>query len=224
MGLFIVEGEKGVLEVLTSDFVIEVVFVTQEFKHAFAKQLKPFEQKIQIVDAGELRVLGTLEQNNDALAVVRQKLVVVPVIDQGLTLVLDDIRDPGNLGTLIRIADWYGIKQIVCSSSCVDWYNPKVISASMGSFARVNGFYTDLPGFLAKIKTPILGAFLEGESVHTYKFPKTGILVIGSESHGISREVARYITQKITIPRRGQAESLNAGVAGGIIIDRWVGK
>jgi TrmH family RNA methyltransferase len=167
--------------------------------------------------------LGTLAQNDGALAVVYQK-EGKEISPSGITLVLDDIRDPGNLGTLIRIADWYGISHIVCSTSTVDWYNPKVVSATMGSFTRVTPFYTDLVPFLEKQKAPILGAFLGGESTHTFAFPKEGFLIIGSESHGISKEVAKLVTNKITIPKFGKAESLNAAVAGAVMLDRWKGK
>lgn len=219
---FLVEGEKNVVELIESDFKVEIVYITEEFKKAHPRLLAGKDFRIQMVAADELSALGTLEHNNTALAIAFQKAPGA-LKTEGIILALDDIRDPGNLGTLIRIADWYGITQIVCSNSSVDWYNPKVISATMGSFTRVTGFYTDLAAYLSKTKVPILGAFLEGSSVHTFKFPKTGVLVVGSESHGISKEVTKKITEKITIPRFGKAESLNAGVAGAIILDRWKG-
>jgi TrmH family RNA methyltransferase len=159
-----------------------------------------------------------------AIAIALQKKPHEPKTNPGIILALDGISDPGNLGTLIRIADWYGITDIVCSVGSVDWYNPKAISASMGSFTRVNGFYTDLPTFLKSRKnTEIFGALMNGTSVHSITFPLGGILVIGSESHGISRDVTKCLTKKITIPRFGNAESLNAAIAGAIILDRWKG-
>lgn len=220
-GKFLVEGTKNVAELLASDYTIDSLYATKEFKQEFASLLAKKNISTHVVDAAELTAYGTLEHNDGALAVALQQAPKAPTATSGVILVLDDIRDPGNLGTLIRIADWYGIKDIVCSVSCVDWYNPKVISATMGSFTRVNGYYTELPAFLKQQKTPVLGAFLDGTSAHTFSFPKDGILVIGSESHGISSEVARFVTQKITIPSFGGAESLNAAVAGSILLDRW---
>lgn len=221
---FLVEGSKNVAELLRSDYKIENLYVTEQFKKNYGEiLLTRKDARIQLVEAAELKAFGTLEHNDGALAIAIQKDQHVPKGDTGVILALDDIRDPGNLGTLIRIADWYGIKKIVCSANCVDWYNPKVIAASMGSFTRVEGYYTDLPIFLRSQKTAKLGTFLEGKSVHAFEFPKTGILIIGSESNGISKEVAKCVTEKITIPRFGGAESLNAGVAGAVILDRWIG-
>ena len=222
---FLVEGTKNVAELLRSDFKIDNVYITVDFKKNYGELLASRNDvRIQIVEAAELKAFGTLEHNDGALAIAIQKDYSVPKGDTGVILALDEIRDPGNLGTLIRIADWYGIKHIVCSASCVDWYNPKVVAASMGSFARVEGYYTDLPIYLRSKKVAKLGAFLDGSSVHTYQFPASGILVIGSESHGISKEVSKCITEKVTIPSfGGKAESLNAAVAGAIILDRWKG-
>lgn len=220
---FLVEGEKNVLELFGSDFKIEYVYATRDFIDNNSNEI-PQDIKIQIVTDDELKSLGTLEHNDTALAVVFQKKAESPNLDKCVTLVLDDIRDPGNLGTLIRIADWYGIKNIICSTSCVDWYNPKVISATMGSFTRVNVYYTELSEFLLKQKMPVIGGFLEGKSVYDYSFPDSGFLVIGSESHGISKDVKKCIREKVTIPKIGFAESLNAAVSGAIILDRWLGK
>ena len=222
-GKFLVEGAKNVEELLASDYKIDSLYATKDFAVEHEAVLRKKNVRAQVVEASELAAFGTLEHNDGALAVAMQKATDMPKEFSGITLVLDDIRDPGNLGTLIRIADWYGIKNIVCSPSCVDWHNPKVISATMGSFTRVSGHYAELPAFLKSSKLPVLGAFLDGDNVHKMKFPKDGILVVGSESHGISREVEKFVTQKITIPAFGGAESLNAAVAGGIILDRWKG-
>lgn len=222
-GKFLVEGVKSVAELLSSDYALDSLYATKDFVEAYAEEIKKKNIRTHVVDAGELNAFGTLEHNDGALAVAVQKAAGLPEELFGITLALDDIRDPGNLGTLIRIADWYGITQIILSPSCVDWYNPKVIAASMGSFTRVHGHYAELSVFLKSVKRPILGAFLEGTSVHGMQFPKDGILVIGSESHGISRDTEKVVTQKITIPAFGGAESLNAAVAGGIILDRWKG-
>ncbi len=220
---FLVEGTKSVIELLKSDYAVEALYATKDFILAHKKLLDAKGTKTQPVDAAELKAFGTLEHNDGALAIARQKESMLPKDIDGIVLVLDDIRDPGNLGTLIRIADWYGIKHVVCSPTSVDWHNPKVIAATMGSFTRVSGHYTELPLYIKKQNAPVLGAFLDGRSVHGFPFPKSGMLVIGSESHGISAAVEKAITERITIPRFGGAESLNAAVAGAIILDRWKG-
>ena len=219
---FLVEGEKNVLELIRSDIQIDSVFATKEFQKKHRLLLEEKNVRIQNVEASELVSYGTLEHNNDTLAIAIQKKMTFPEATEGVTLVVDDIRDPGNLGTLIRIADWYGVKNIVCSETSVDWYNPKVINATMGSFTRVQCFYTDLPNFLAKQKAPKIGTFLKGASSHEFKFPKTGILILGSESHGISKEVEKCVTDKVTIPKFGGAESLNISIAGAVMLDRWM--
>jgi TrmH family RNA methyltransferase len=133
--------------------------------------------------------------------------------------VLDDIRDPGNLGTIMRVADWYGINKIVASEETADVYNSKVIQSSMGSFTRVNIFYTDLGRYLSESTTPVFGAFLDGENVHEINFGKGGLIIIGNEAKGISEAVEKFVTKRITIPRFGQAESLNAAIATAVICD-----
>lgn len=143
--------------------------------------------------------------------------------NNNFVLILDDINDPGNLGTIIRIADWYGIKNIIASKNTVDFYNPKTIMATMGSFARVNVFYEDLIEFFEKNQNiPTYGAFLNGENLRNIGKIKPGFIVIGSEAHGINQNLEKFIDKKITIPRFGSAESLNAGVATGIILERLI--
>lgn len=220
---FLVEGKKNIQELLLSDLQIENLYTTASFAKEIQKEAQKKNVSIHTVDEGELTAMGTLERNDGGVAVVFQSEQIPPAPTTPLLLVLDEIRDPGNLGTLIRIADWYGLTHIVCSPNCVDWYNPKVISASMGSFTRVRQFVTDLPAYLQSYDGPKLGADLDGASVHSYAFPQRGILVIGSESHGISSAVAECLTGKVTIPAFGKAESLNAAIAGAIVIDRWKG-
>jgi TrmH family RNA methyltransferase len=222
-GRFLVEGRKTILELLKSDYHIEAIYGTKDFKGMVLQKVTDTEI-FHTVEESELAALGTLEHNDGAIAIVHQKELVPPNVTHGVTLVLDDIRDPGNLGTIIRIADWYGIKNIVCSPTCVDWYNPKVIAASMGSFTRVSGYYTDLAGFIKRAGVPAFGAFLDGASVYDFALPEAGLLVIGSESHGISKDVERQITKRITIPARGGAESLNAAVATAVLLDNWTRK
>lgn len=219
-GLFLVEGEKAVLELCTSGYRIQALYLTKEFQSAHRAHI-PNDVLVVTVDPAEISALGTLEVNTSALAVAYQQTEVKKIPSDKLIVVLDDIRDPGNLGTIIRIADWYGVSDIVCSPTCVDWYNPKVIMATMGSFTRVKGHTCELTQFLKNYSGPIYGAFLEGESIRTVQFPKAGVLIIGNESHGISKEVAKCISHKITIPRFGKAESLNAAIATAVILDRW---
>lgn len=233
-GLFLVEGEKSVVETLNSDFEIKLILATKEFHIKYKELIKNYKEKksqiiCEIVEAGEIEKVSAMESNDAALAIVKQKntedLEDRPKEssgENGIVLALDNIRDPGNFGTIIRIADWYGIKKIVASIGTVDLYNPKVISATKGSFTRVNVYYADLNKYLAEVKAPILGAFMEGENAHTFKFPKNGILVMGNESNGITPEIEKLINQKITIPNfGGQAESLNVAIATAVLLDNW---
>jgi TrmH family RNA methyltransferase len=137
-------------------------------------------------------------------------------------LVLDDIQDPGNLGTIIRIADWYGIKNIICSEQTADCYNNKCVQATMGSIARVNVFYTSLLIFFEQNTLPVYGAFMEGESVSTIKIERPSLLIIGNEGKGIDENLNTFITKKISVNRIGKAESLNAAIATAIICDRFL--
>ena len=218
-GLFIVEGEKSVVEVLNSDFEINLILTTTEFFDKYGEKIREKSNSYEIVSQFELEKVGTFVTNDAALAVVKQKINKSIEVKNEIVLALDEIKDPGNLGTIIRIADWYGIKNIVASKETVDFYNPKVITATKGSFTRVNMFYTNLNDFLSEQKVPIFGAFLDGENVHETKFPKSGIIVMGNESNGISREIEKLITKKITIPSYGKAESLNVAIATAIILD-----
>ncbi|NBB27077.1 RNA methyltransferase [Cellulophaga sp. BC115SP] len=217
---FVVEGAKSVVELLSSDFELESLYVTEDFY----KETKPLLDKqplrAEIVGQAELEKAGTFSSNNAALAVAKIKSNQELLLnDTEYALVLDEIRDPGNLGTIIRIADWYGIQKIICSEGTVDLYNPKVISSTMGSFTRVSLFYTDLVKYLKGQEKPIYGAFLDSENVHTLNFAPSGYIIIGNEANGISEAVEEVVTHKITIPRFGGAESLNAGIATAVICD-----
>ncbi len=225
LGLFLVEGEKSVLEVLNSDFEVDLVLTTAEFFDKFGEIIRQKSKTYEIINQFELEKVGTFETNNSALAVVKQKTNNEYKINSNeITLALDEIKDPGNLGTIIRIADWYGIKNIVASKETVDFYNPKVITATKGSFARVSILYTDLKDFLSEQKLPILGAFLNGENIHKTEFPSGGVLLMGNESTGISKKLEKLITKKITVPAYGKAESLNVAIATAVILDNWKGK
>ena len=139
-------------------------------------------------------------------------------------LILDDIRDPGNLGTIIRTADWFGLKHIIASPETADFYNPKVIAATMGSFTRINVHYTDLAAFIPDSGLPVFGTFLDGSNVREVAFGNGGLIVIGNESNGISPVVERLVTNRITIPRYGKAESLNAAVAAAVVLENVMGR
>jgi TrmH family RNA methyltransferase len=221
-GEFLVEGEKNVAELLKSNFEIVSLFATREFQNKHRQQRDATKINYDLVEQAELEKMGTLESNDAAIAVVKQKKnEPFDLSTHEIILALDDVRDPGNLGTIVRIADWYGITKIVCSETTTDFYNSKTISATRGSFTRVAVFYTDLESFLKNTKLPVLGAFLEGESVHTLRFPASGILLMGSESHGINENLSKIVTHKITIPHYGSAESLNVSIATAVILDNW---
>lgn len=215
-----VEGGKSVLELLKSDFKIEQLVMTVEFYLQNSAALKAFKGEIAEVKPTELAGVSEHSTNNTALAVVQMKPNQEPTaLKDEFALLLDDIRDPGNLGTIIRIADWYGISKVIASEETTDVYNSKVIQSSMGSFTRVSIFYTNLAQYLPKSSLPVFGAFLDGNSVHEINFGSGGLIVIGNEANGISKEVEKFVTQRITIPRFGHAESLNAGIATAVICD-----
>ncbi len=215
LGLFLVEGEKSILELLRSDFHVEELFLTQR-----AIGVVPQDIPYELSKEEDIDKVSTLKSNNFGIAVVRVRENAAPdIIGQSWTLALDDISDPGNLGTIIRIADWYGINSIICSENTVDFYNPKVISSTMGSFTRVSCIYTDLALFFSETKLPVYGAVLQGENLHGIGDLDKGIMLIGSESHGISKQLLPFLKRRITIPSFGKAESLNAAVATGILLD-----
>lgn len=227
-GAFLVEGAKSVQEVLQSDFQTELVIVTDGFYKENNRLTDHQRTPVEIASAADLERIGTLGSNNAAIAVVRTKENRPLVIRPGeIALILDDIRDPGNLGTILRIADWYGVRSILCSETTADVYNPKVISASKGSFTRVDWWYGDIVQFLSQSidqsgsPAPVYGAFLEGADVHTLPFEPAGYLVMGNESNGISSAVENFVTQRVTIPRYGDAESLNVGIATAVLLDNW---
>jgi len=210
---FIVEGVKIIDEALKSDLKIHKIYTTEAI-------FDGNNTSIELISERELKKISQLVQPNTALA-----LCEIPnekhIHSEGLILVLDDIRDPGNLGTIIRLADWFGIKQIICSQETVDVYNPKVIQATMGSFLRVQINYTNLEEFFQTYSYPVLGTFMEGKNIYQSQFPENAALVLGNEANGISEKINAFITEKISIPRMGnlqQTESLNVAMAAGIIL------
>lgn len=210
---FIVEGVKNIQEVINSDIILSKIFTTEDIFQAKNTEISFITEK-------ELSKISQLVQPNTALALCEIPLTRTPQTD-GFLLGLDDIRDPGNLGTIIRMADWFGIEQIICSEETVDLYNPKVIQSTMGSFTRVQLNYVNLSEFFKNFAHPVLGTFMEGENIYQSKFPKSGIMLLGNEANGISDDLMKYITHPISIPRFGNrqlTESLNVAMAAGIIL------
>lgn len=208
--LFIAEGEKVVSELLRSDFEIKNIYATKEWKVN--------NDNITQISNAELQRISNLKSPNKVLVVVQFKNHKI-IKHDGITLVLDEINDPGNLGTIIRMCDWFGVKQIICSKNTVDIFNPKVVQSAMGSAFRVNVNYTDLENYLSDITTPIYGAFMHGKNLKEVKIPKSAHLVMGNEANGISAEINKLITDKVAIKNIGKsAESLNVAVATSILL------
>ncbi|HEX8529425.1 MAG TPA: RNA methyltransferase, partial [Cytophagales bacterium] len=202
---FLVEGAKSVLELMDSAYEIRAVFATEAFLRQHIRSRPGISFEYYAVTDDELSRLGSFQTNNAAVAIA-EVLPNAPLrVEAGeYAVALDGIQDPGNVGTILRIADWYGITKVICSEDTADVYNPKVIAASMGSFTRVRTYYCDLPGYLrSHAGTPRLGAFLAGDDVHGFAFPPAGILVMGNESKGIRPDVEALITHKVHIPRYG---------------------
>ncbi len=219
--LFLVEGAKSIRELLYSSFTIQYLVATQPFLMAHSPRISSQLTASQVYEVSEKELMGltTLQSNHAGLAVVKAKKNIPIFPKNEFILALDDVRDPGNLGTIIRIADWYGIPGIVCSNETAEVYNPKVISASMGSFLRVSVYYTDLATYFKSAEVPVYGAFLDGEDVRQIRFTDCGIILMGNESFGINPDLEPWINKKIFIPRFGDAESLNVSIATGIICD-----
>jgi len=220
LGLFIAEGPKVVRELMSSGFRMKEIYCLVEFNPV------PFE--FQEVTQEELQRISTLTTANQVLAIVEVPRINLDAdsMKKELILALDDIRDPGNMGTIIRIADWFGIHHILCSESSVEIFNPKVIQSTMGSIARVNVYRVDLDKVL-KSFDPVYAAVLDGKSIYKEKLSDRGVILIGNESQGISEKLMKYVSTRIAIPNRGglhsqaQAESLNAAVATAIICSEF---
>lgn len=217
---FVVEGAKSVEELLSSGFEVTWLAATEEFARTHERRIRESRAELVLATTDELSAAGSFQTNDACVALARMKPNEPFSLPPGqLALALDDIRDPGNLGTMIRTADWYGVKHMVASEETADFYNAKVIAATMGSFGRVHVYYTSLPQFLKSSGAHVYGTFLQGADVHKTDFTTGGFIVIGNESNGISREVESSVTSRITIPRYGNAESLNAAIATGIVLD-----
>ena len=216
LGLFVVEGKKSIIEFLKAGYKARAIYATNAFSPHLVGHL------LILVNPEELQRLSTLKHPDEGVAIFQQRKRK-EILQEGLILALDNVQDPGNLGTLIRLCDWFGIETLLCSEQTVDCYNPKVVQASMGSLSRVEVHYLPLEGFLATCALPVYVANLEGENLYTTTFPEDCVIVLGNEANGVSPEVAALANGAITIPRFGklqQAESLNVAMAGGIIISK----
>lgn len=220
-GLFLVEGNKMVEEALRSDFTVETLIGTSGF---LSRQPDIQQQVGEVIetDSESIQRASLLQNPQDALAVIKQPANSRPKFDPGkdLALVLDFIQDPGNLGTIFRIADWFGIRTIVCSENTVDAFNPKVVQASMGAIFRINTWYTKLPAFfeeLTQAGVPVYGTFLEGDNIYSQNLSPNGLIIMGNEGNGISKEIEKFVTQKLLIPTfstlPNKPESLNVAIA-----------
>jgi len=221
-GLFVAEGPKLVKEFIQSKNVkLSEIFALNEWIVENKDLLK--NMSATAINETELQRISQLTTPNKVVAIVKKFEPGEPVIKERLSLVLDAIRDPGNLGTIIRTADWFGISQIICSDDCADLYNPKVVQATMGSIARVNVFYTNLLLWLKQHSgIRIYAAMLDGKDVTKMSAIREGLIMIGNESMGIDEDLLQLANEKISIPRKGNAESLNAAVAAGIILSHLV--
>ncbi len=215
--LFIAEGVKVIQELVNSNFVLEQLFVTESIFDTIAPSKK------ELISESDLKKISCLSTPNNCLA-----LFQIPnkkhTSDSGLIVALDDIRDPGNLGTIIRLCDWFGVEQIICSEETVDVYNPKVVQATMGSISRVTISYLDLENYITKINLPVFGTFMDGKNVYNENLPKEGVLILGNEANGISEKLEKLVTKKLAIPRFGhlqQTESLNVATATAIFLSEF---
>jgi TrmH family RNA methyltransferase len=212
-GLFAVEGIKIVNELLSEGFDPYLILSDS------AKIADFIDSQVQVIPFEELKKASNLHKSNGVIGVFKIP-EIEPLIDSDWVLALDAIRDPGNLGTIIRLCDWFGIRQLVCSEDTVDCYNPKVLQATMGSIARVKIQYTDLRVFLEKCSQPVFGTYMQGENIYQINIPEKGILVLGNEASGISQEITAIIEKRMTIPQFGEqtTESLNVATAASIVL------
>ena len=216
LGLFTVEGIKGVQEFLNSNFKLESLYATKQI-------FGTYNSLVTDITENELKKISSLKNPNTVLAVFK-----IPeetkINTKGLVVALDNVRDPGNLGTIIRLCDWYGITDLVCSKQTVDCYNSKVVQATMGSLTRVNVSYLNLVNYIKDYNKPVFGTFMDGENIYTSSLPKSGIIILGNEANGISNEIENKVNIRLTIPQFGvgnNTESLNVANATAIVLSEF---
>lgn len=214
--LFVAEGIKTIKELLQSNLILQQLYTTESFDLDLTLET--------LVSEADLKRISFLTTPNKALAVFEIPKSKCVDLSQ-LCVALDDVRDPGNLGTIIRLCDWFGIKDLICNIGTVDCFNPKVVQATMGSITRVNINYLDLQLFLKDVNVPVYGAFMDGENVYTHnKLFNSGILIMGNEANGVSKPIESIISEKISIPRFGElkaTESLNVATATSILLSEF---
>ncbi|WP_299228549.1 RNA methyltransferase [uncultured Psychroserpens sp.] len=211
--LFIVEGIKGVREFLNSHFELYKLFSTESI----------FDIDTTLISEQDLQKISALKSPNTTLAIFR-KPMEQPIRESGLLIALDDVRDPGNLGTIIRLCDWYGIEHLICSLETVDCYNSKVVQATMGSLTRVYVHYINLGDFLKQTKLNVFGTFMNGDNIYSETLPNEGVIIMGNEANGISPNIELLVDKRIGIPRFGKLkaiESLNVATATAIILSAF---
>lgn len=222
-GLFIAEGKKTVEDLLSGNYKIEELYISEDFEFDH-----PLKDNIQIVtvDFESIRKISQTKNPQGILAIVRipKQEINYKEISSSLCIFLDDIQDPGNLGTIVRLANWFGISHIICSNESVDVYNPKVVQATMGSLAGVNIYYLDPGTFFKKLESfdlPVYGTYLEGANIYETELTEKGIIVLGNEANGISENVSQFVTKKLNIPsynkERTKTESLNIAIAASLV-------
>lgn len=214
--LFVVEGLKGVQEFLQSAFVLHSLYTTESLL---------FDSSIDITEINDetLKKISTLKTPNKVVAIFK---IPKPktIKEEGLIVALDAVNDPGNLGTIIRLCDWFGVKELVCSHQTVDCYNTKVVQATMGSLTRVNINYVDLPDFLSQTQLAVFGTYMDGDNLYKSALPESGVLVMGNEANGISDTITKTVTRRLAIPRFGDlksTESLNVATATAILLSEF---
>lgn len=219
--LFLVEGNKTIRELFNSNFKIKEIFSTDPQK------LDCKDIPVTHISENELKKISFLMNPKDSVAVCWLNEEQAEIKDKKIQLVLDGIQDPGNLGTIIRLADWFGIEQIICSEDTVDFYNPKVVQATMGSFTRVNVVYTNLTEYLSTTQNVNVGTDMVGESIYSFEKPENLNVILGNEGNGMRPETEKLLQKNITIPRFGKSqstESLNVSMAAGIILGQLFSK
>lgn len=220
-GLFVVEGIKVINEFLNTHFTLQNLFVLATEAHLYAEVEN---SKLIIVSATELSQLSFLATPQKALAVFEIPLAKKEMRYEGLQVVLDDVKDPGNLGTIIRLCDWFGVEKLICSNETVDCYNPKVVQATMGSLTRVYVVYVNVFDYIKNTDLPVYGTFMDGKNIYQSKLPQEGLLLMGNEANGISAEIGNLVDHRIAIPRFGtiqKTESLNVATATAIALSEF---
>ncbi len=212
LGLFIVEGKKICDELIQSDFQIERLFVTEKYKNDY--------KTAELISQNDADRLSNLKNQSDIIGIVKTPKHDIPETADQMTIYLEGISDPGNMGTILRSLDWFGYNNVYCSSDCVDIFNNKAVMASMGSVFRVKSHTISLTEICDKFKiTNTIGTTLDGENLYSFQFEEKSIIILGNEANGISRDLTNKVNQNISIPKKGNAESLNVSIATSIILN-----